>query len=389
MNKKLIARVRKNIQNLFSILQILVLISQFILIYVVFFGFFFFSNQAMSWGGRGHHAICESAVHLVQSPELKKFLMFRPHFMGHLCNVPDIYWKSLPATITQQGGPTHYLDLEYLKNVPEDKKTNFTELEKFLTGTKPLADLPSIKSVSLDVGSIWWRANQFVQLASSLKDDFSKNPPPSNRKEDFDENFPFNKTTFSFMTAIGVLGHFVGDNSQPLHLTLDYDGYKAGHGGLHSYFEEEIVAEFDSDLVHLITEKARAMKRKHDRGQTKLSFLSGNDPVLQMKALSEISYSELPALFKADRVIQKSSIKEDQGMQIKTPAQRNSPQKEFPQFKNMIIGQMARSSLLLATFWDKAFQNAGSPLISKYKAYKYPFTPDYIAPDYVSEIKKQ
>lgn len=388
MQIKKIPKFQLNSKNLFFMSQILVLLRQTSLLFFLFFGSLFFSQTGLSWGGRGHHAICESAVFLVQNQDLKKFLTFRPHFMGHLCNIPDIYWKSLPASVSQQGSPTHYIDMEYLKHVPEEKKINFAELEKFLTGTKPLDNKPSIKSVNMDVGSVWWRANQFMQLASSLQADFAKNPLPANRKEEFDDEFPFNKTTFAFMTYLGLLGHFVGDNSQPLHLSVDYDGYDAGHGGIHSYFEEDIVAEFDANFVQLITEKAREMKKKHDRGQKKLSFLATQDPILQMKALSEISFSELPALLKADQVIQKSSIKEDQGMQIKTPAQRNSAQKEFPRFKNMIVNQMARSALLLAAFWDKAFQNAGSPLISKYKAYKYPFTPDYIAPDYVSDTKK-
>ena len=388
MTRKKISSSPFQEKNLFFIMRIFVLIRSFFPFALGFLSFSFFSPHSFSWGGRGHQAICESAVFLVQNPELKKFLTFRPHFMGHLCNVPDIYWKSLPASVAQQGSPTHYLDMEFLQHLPDDKKTNFAELEKILTGTKPLANKPSIKSVNMDVGSVWWRANQFLQLASNLNADFTKNPPPSNRKEDFDDEYPFNKTTFSFMTMIGLLGHFVGDNSQPLHLSVDYDAYDAGHGGLHSYFEEDMVAQFDANLVQLITDKAREMKKKHDRGQSKISFLMSTDPILQMKALSEISFSELPALLKADRVIQKSTIKEDQGMQIKTPAQRNPASQEFPRFKNMIINQMARSSLLLATFWDKAFQNAGSPLISKYKAYKYPFTPDYIAPDYVSEPKK-
>ncbi len=35
----------------------------------------------------------------------------------------------------------------------------------------------------------------------------------------------------------GLMAHFVGDASQPYHNTIDHDGYAAGEGGIHSYFE--------------------------------------------------------------------------------------------------------------------------------------------------------
>jgi hypothetical protein len=345
------------------------------------------SHSAFGWGARGHHAICESAVFLIKAPELKKFLSSRPQTLGHLCNIPDIYWKSTPE-FNKLGGSAHYIDLEYIKDVPEDKKTNFSELEKILPGTQPVPGQQTIKSVHQDVGSIWWRANQFVQLASDLKAEFAKGTPPSNRKEDYDDEFPFNKTTFQFLTYIGVLGHFVGDNSQPFHVTYDYDGYESGHGGIHSYYEEDLVAEFDADLTSLITLKARQLQKDHESKKMVQKYLTTKDPVVQMKALSEISFTEIPKIFKLDKTIKPSVLKQDKGMKIKTAAERKSASQEFPKFKKLIINQMARSSLLLANFWETAFENAGSPNISKYKAYKYPFTPDFIAPNYIGEVPK-
>lgn len=355
--------------------------------FLILLGNLAISQPAFSWGARGHHAICDAAVFLVQTPELKKFLSSRPQTMGHLCNIPDIYWKSSPE-FSKLGSSAHYIDMEYLKEVPNEKKLNFAELEKILPGTQPVPSQQSIKSVHQDMGSIWWRANQFMQLASDLKSEFAKTTPPTNRKEDFDDEFPFNKTTFQFLTYIGVLGHFVGDNSQPFHVTYDYDGFENGHGGIHAYYEEELVAEFDADLVQLITQQARQMKKNHVSKKTIQKYLTSKDPLAQMKALSEISASELATVFKLDKVIKPSVVKQDKGMKIKTVAERRPANQEFSKFKKLIVTQMARSSLLLANFWEAAFENAGAPSIAKYKAYKYPFTPDFVAPNYVSETPK-
>ena len=43
---------------------------------------------------------------------------------------------------------------------------------------------------------------------------------------------------------------------------------------------------------------------------------------------------------------------------------------------------MSRSVLLLANLWDTAYEKAGSPDLSHYKSYRYPFTPDYIEVNY-------
>ena len=71
-----------------------------------------FSSLSFAWGGRGHYTICDVATNLVKNEDLKKFLTFRPHVMGHLCNIPDVYWKSLPSEITKDGNAAHFVDGE-------------------------------------------------------------------------------------------------------------------------------------------------------------------------------------------------------------------------------------------------------------------------------------
>ena len=85
-----------------------------------------YSTQALAWGGRGHSAVCDAAVYLVKSPQLKEYLMSKPHMMGHLCNIPDIYWKSLSAENRKLGDPGHYINGEKIglkiSEIPTDYK---------------------------------------------------------------------------------------------------------------------------------------------------------------------------------------------------------------------------------------------------------------------------
>lgn len=337
-------------------------------------------SSALAWGGRGHHTICSAAVHLVKNQELKNFLTYRPHVMGHLCNVPDIYWKSLGPKISELGNPTHYIDPDVIgvkiKDMPLELDKiveNYTGKDnQFKTGRK-------IFSVPNDMGTLWWRADQFVRNIISLKDSFTGAVAPSNFKEEQDENLPYNKTVYQMMLNMGILGHYVGDASQPFHATADSDGWAIGHGGIHSYYEEITVTRFGSDLEKLIVTEAEKLKTPKWLGQSTLNI---------MKSLSEMAFAEQAELLKLDPLIKKSELKMEKGMELKTPAERKSPEEGFKSFKTLIVKEMARSSLALAFLWQDSYEKLGKPSLSKYRSFKYPLTPDFIAPDYFKTESK-
>lgn len=339
----------------------------------------FVSLQAWAWGGRGHASICEAAVFLVQSENLKEYLLNKPHMMGHLCNVPDIYWKSLSGEQTQHGNPTHYINPEAIglaaKDVPLDMKlliTKYTGQENMTrTGSK-------LSSVPMDMGSNWWRADQFFRRAVESAKEIKKSAAPTNYKEEQDDNLAYNKNFYNMIVSMGLMGHYVGDNGQPFHVTSDHDGYAAGHGGIHSYYEDTSVAYFGPDLQSQIVSSAKKLK--------KTPFLKGTT-LEKMRALGEISISEVKDVLKVDPVTKPSTLKIERGMSLKTAAERKPGKVGHEKFKKLIVTQMARSALLLANMWDDIYKQAGQPEIKAYKSYRYPLTPDFVYPDYY-EIKE-
>lgn len=344
-----------------------------------------FSSLGFAWGGRGHHTICSAAPHLVKNENLKTFLKFRPHTMGHLCNVPDIYWKAIGPDAIAYGSPAHYVDPEVIGMKISEIPLNYKEIEEKFSGKEnKFKEGRTIFSIPKEFGSLWWRVNQFFEMISLLKNDFSQSTPPKNFKEEQDENLLYNSTVYKMMVSMGLMGHFVGDASQPYHTTADFDGYKEGHGGIHGYFEEIVVNYFDESFEKQIVETAKIMKNK--------KLLEGDSVVEKMKKLSELSHSEIETLKKLDPVIKKSEISKEKGMEIKKAAERKPASEGFKIFKKTIITDMARSALLLAHLWDQAYVAAGSPDLSAYRSYKYPFTPDYVEVNFItkeSEIKKE
>lgn len=340
------------------------------------------SSFAFAWGGRGHHTVCSVASFLVKEPGLKDYLQHKPQMMGHLCNMPDFYWKSLGGEANQLGNPTHFIDIEVVGLDVKDIPTDYNKLIKKYTGTedKFKNDGTTIKSIPQEFGSSWWRADQFMKKMAALKKDFKKAKVPSNFKEEQDNELPYNKLAYDFVISMGLMGHFVGDNAQPFHTTADYDGYAKGHGGIHAYYEDAVVGQFDGDLEYLVLEKARALKDP--------SFLKPKTTIDKMKALSVISNNEIKAIYEVDPIKKPSVLKKERGMQLKTAAEREPASVAFPKMKPMIVEQMARGALLLANLWDEAYASAGKPKLGAYKSYKYPFTVDFVAPDYFDTSKE-
>lgn len=338
---------------------------------------FFSSVQAFAWGGRGHDTICRVASFLVKEQGLQDYLHNKPQMMGHLCNMPDFYWKSLGGEANQLGNSTHFIDIEVIGLDVKDIPTDFKKLSADFTGkpNKFKNDGSTIKSIPTEFGSSWWRVDQFMRLIEGLSKEFALAPPPANFKEEQNNDLPYNKLTYQMFVSMGLMGHFVADNAQPFHTTADYDGYAAGHGGIHAYFEDAVVGQFDGDLDHLVLKEARALKNP--------KFLKPVTAIEKMKVLSVISNEEIPKLLKLDPIKKKSTLVKEKGMELKTAAEREPAAVAFKKMKPMIVTEMARGAVLLAHLWDEAYVKAGKPKVGAYKSYKYPFTVDFVAPDYL------
>ncbi len=337
-----------------------------------------YSSRSLAWGGRGHHLICDAATFLVKNEKLRQFLTARPQVMGHLCNVPDIHWRALSSEQTSKGNPGHYIDVEIIdlniSQIPLDYKALVKTYQDTENKKKPGV---KIKNFASEFGSLWWRADQFYRRAIEFGKQIHEAAPPKGYGEQQDPNLKFNQVIYQMILSMGVMGHFVGDASQPFHATYDYDGYGRGHGGIHGFYEDEGVNIQDA---HLISEVVTAAKKLQGG---KIDFLLAGSVIEKMKALSSISQKEIEAIYAIDPIIKESSIVNKEGKEVKMPAERKSIKNVGAKFKPMIVSQMARSAALLAKMWDEVFEKSDSPDLAPYKSYQYPFTPEFVPPDYL------
>ncbi len=360
--------------------------THFLKIFSIFTFILLSKQESFAWGGRGHDTICEAASFLVQEKELKKFLQTRTHIMGHLCNIPDIQWRSESGDVRSAGDPTHFIDPEIIgytvKNVPLDLE----KLKKDFTGKPSQLDKEEkIYSVPRQLGSVYWRVDQLMRILNNLQKDFADAKVPANKSEEQNNELPFNKATYTFMTTAGVMGHFVADAAQPYHTTSDYDGWDSGHGGIHAYYEDALVSHIDGELLTRIMKQARTLKHPD---WTKGTYVE------RMRSYTIAAYNDIEKIKKLDPIIKKSEVKLEKGMKLKTPATRKDASEALKKFEPLITTHMARAAWMLAQLWDEAYRNAGKPQLSSYKSYKFPFNVDFIYPDYddktsaTPEVKK-
>ena len=314
------------------------------------------SSRAHAWGERGHDVVTRVAARLVAArmiddPSLSTPLVQREHMLAHLANVPDIVWRAGDQATAKANGPTHYINWEKLLSSPtrDDAPRAYAKA----------VELAKARGVDLagDVGTAPWRVEQ---LATAMATALGKVKQQGASEERVNEALLY----------AGLLSHFVGDLAQPYHNTNDHDGWQTGQGGIHAYFESDLVnaaplqLEADVYAVALATEPAKKL-------------VSRTDPVAIAIAESFDALGQLDDVRRLDSVhalIARGDAKK--------PAKRKPVAATLPYFQARITERLATGADVLATLWINAWVAAGKPDMRAYKSYVYPTHPDFIAPSY-------
>jgi hypothetical protein len=324
--------------------------------------------KSFAWGERGHNVICDVASKLVQEPNLAKFFANRGEALGHTCNIPDILWRNVPEG--KPGDQAHFLDPENagvtLDNVPVAIADYFS-LRKTEENNQQKAEA---------LGSNWWRAQQLYNLAL-LDGRIAQTSPAPSASDAQNGQYPYNQAVLGFLTKLGLMGHFVGDQAMPYHNTADYDGFGTGHGGIHGFYESQCVAFYEFSLINDVKIAADAARITRPAGSVSMT------PMEIFRKVSQESMAEKNEVEVLDVVLEPSKITTDaNGLQFKTYAKRSPLETACPPFRALIVKQMARSALALAELWDMAYLESNRPDLKPYRSYVYPLVPQYIPIDY-------
>ena len=182
-----------------------------------------YSIQALGWGAVAHEIVNQAAVDGMNSAE-KDFFTANLASITKLATTPDKAWKS--GASRPQERPLHFLDWDRYQasSIGAAMPVSLAEARRALG-----ADF-----IAKNGGSIWRVAQIYDLLVAAMK----KGDCPR------------------VIQLAGVLGHYVGDMSNPMHFTSDYDGASIGKPGIHAAFESTLVNSLNRDALLQDVEKA-------------------------------------------------------------------------------------------------------------------------------------
>lgn len=254
------------------------------------------SSDAKAWGRRGHSIICQTAaaVLAVNTPDHKgDFLKKHSFDLGLYCNTPDLVWKK-PATYKIEH-PQHFMDLEIFTRAfkaagvkgSDEFKLSRLEFERKYPAIEP------------EAGRSYWRITELTESLSTTAQNLKVVTQASDARATLQE---------SWLVTAGAIGHYIGDLSQPLHASENYDGVLTNQKGVHAFFEDTVVDELSSSKRPASLEAAvglaamNAWKSYHKKAAS-LSILEISE------SLGDSSAKILPTLLALDKKIGRSNLK--------------------------------------------------------------------------------
>lgn len=167
------------------------------------------SSHAWAWGSRGHSNVNQAATQLMGSPGAA-FFKANSAQLAFLANVPDAQWKS--GSLYAKERSLHFFQWDKYEG---SSMSNDFDTTPFPSAVQKLGR-PFVELNGLAV----WRVTQIYRMmVGALK---AKKWP-------------------QVIQYAGVMGHYVGDLSQPMHVSSDYDGQSIRRTGVHKYFETTLV----------------------------------------------------------------------------------------------------------------------------------------------------
>ena len=226
------------------------------------------AGQAFAWGATGHRLIGRAAISALPS-DVPPFLRDESAAaaIGELAREPD-RWRNAGKAHDNDRDPAHFVDVAddgsvlggpALSALPESRAAYDAALrgagsDSWKAGYLPYAILDGWQQLAKDLA--YWR----VDAAGAAK-------ATDRGRRDWFRVDQAQRQALA-LRDLGVLAHYVGDGSQPLHVTIHFNGWRAAENPK-GYTNAPIHAAFEGDLVRRSMDEAavrRAMPPQADTG---------------------------------------------------------------------------------------------------------------------------
>ncbi|MDX1584107.1 MAG: hypothetical protein R3338_10960 [Thermoanaerobaculia bacterium] len=202
------------------------------------------SQAALGWGEVGHLMINEAAS-IEAGPLLPPFFRDAHDRLIYLGPEPDRWYTGRFETLTAENFPEHFLNYEYVDHLelPADRYEFLDLLDQ--TNTLERFGIGSTRT-----GFSPWRIAELTERLT-VQWRLWRDAKPGPEREQIEENI---------IHLSGVLGHYVGDTSNPLHTTIHYNGWAWAENPAGFRTDCETHARFESRFVTRTIETADVLE---------------------------------------------------------------------------------------------------------------------------------
>ena len=213
------------------------------------------SEAAVAWGNQGHTAINRVAAQRIPA-SMPSFLHGAVDEIAYLGPEPDRWRSPSEPALKNAQEPDHFIDLErvtWLDPLPRGRYEFYRKLYEKRASTKDNPDDYLPERVGL-------QPYVTMEVYGRLKAAFRE------YRQRHASHRPAQAVQRAIVFYAGWLGHYVADGSQPLHTTIQYNGWVGPnpHGfstqhGIHAQFETDYVAAniTDKDFAGLVKSPER------------------------------------------------------------------------------------------------------------------------------------
>jgi len=197
--------------------------------------------EVFGWGNEGHHYINEVAARKIPH-EMPGFFRSAGERLTYLAVEPDRWREKVEPTVKNWQEPDHFFNMERLEGMGELPVRPYEFIQKLYEKQATITD-PRERSEYLPE-NIGMQPYAAIRMYERLKVAFREY---RNLKK---EHKSTKAAELEAIYAAGILGHYVGDASQPLHASIQYNGWIGDNPNgfttrktIHYEFESEFVAK--------------------------------------------------------------------------------------------------------------------------------------------------
>ena len=195
------------------------------------------AQQGLAWGKDGHQMVNRLAVETLPA-DVPAFLRSRESAdaMEYFGPEPDRWKSAEEPELNAAQSPEHFIDLEYADLVGELPRRRYDYVRALAYAQKSHPDLPLTPEkaglLPYEATEVWERLKSAMREYRGLKGQNADTKP----------------VECEIVFLAGWLGHYAADGSQPMHTTIQYNGWTGANPNGYTT-DHRIHAQFESAFV--------------------------------------------------------------------------------------------------------------------------------------------